>query len=102
MSAYTPTLIRDLIDDLDAIFRAAVANGTIEKNASMGVARETWDSVEIQEQFKVPQFIWPFTDNWHRAKTCLDNGFWHQQLTLLEDFNKEYPNHHRTASMALV
>jgi hypothetical protein len=30
MSAYTKTLIRALIDDLDAVVRDAVANGTID------------------------------------------------------------------------
>ncbi|KAF8799824.1 hypothetical protein BYT27DRAFT_7263433 [Phlegmacium glaucopus] len=111
MSAYTPTIIRDLVDDLDVIFRAAVLDGTIRKvfqkerptmNTLMQAARDTRDSPEIQQEFKAPRFIWPFTEGWLRAKTQgqLDDQFWTRQVAVLQDFDQEHPDQHRQAGMA--
>ncbi|KAF8805984.1 hypothetical protein BYT27DRAFT_7257399 [Phlegmacium glaucopus] len=110
MSTYTQSLIRALIDNLDAVFRDAVANGTIDRvfpkecntlNALMRATRETCANPELQQEFMVPRFLWPFTENWHREKGrgLVKEDFWQRQLAVLDDFDRKHPNQHRPAGM---
>jgi hypothetical protein len=39
MSTYTPALVRAYIDDLDAVFRAAVVQGTLKETLGKEMSR---------------------------------------------------------------
>ena len=57
---------------------------------------------EILDEFNVPRFIWVILNTYHAAfgKRQVNDQYWAQQITALENFNQQNPGMHRPAGMA--
>ena len=122
MSTYSSTEIRQLIDDLDDVFWAAILERDIQsvfkrerpalaslfitihflliiyskQDKLMRIRRETADNAELQRELKVSRYLWIFAEQWHRAKTSNDlDGFWPRVRTYMETFDNKTPNGRR-------
>jgi hypothetical protein len=74
----------------------------------MKAARATSGLPEIQAEFKVIRFLWPFVTDWRKAKSSWlqtsapDTGpddFWASRVEVLRDFDKKHPDCHRKTGM---
>ncbi|KAF8801014.1 hypothetical protein BYT27DRAFT_7262425 [Phlegmacium glaucopus] len=108
MSSHMAADIQTQIDNIDNIFRASVVEGTLktafksERKSVDTLMRTHHERIaRIQQEFDVPQFLWIFTDNWHRAKkgNTLDTAFWDRQAQVLKDFERQHPTSNRAMAV---
>lgn len=65
----------------------------------MGVSKKARQSPQLKAELDVRRFFWRLTRQWLGVKNdpTKISGFWTQHERTLQEFDKEYPNHHRPA-----
>jgi len=123
MTSYTPELVRAVVDDLDTIFRDAIANNKLKEvfgkernamvshfillmfsllkhkpqNSIMKATRDTREMPAVQAEFNVPRFLWKLISDWITVKhdKILLPRFWEKQLENMKQFDSQNPNQYR-------